>query len=81
METVHQLRDNTEQWNIPLVKAIYGPTESNKVLNTTFSYTGADDWLAWTKSALGSYSVKQGYQILTQDGTNGNSTEAFWKIF
>ena len=48
-----------------MVKAMYGHTKRSKVLDTPISFLGANDWLAWIESALGSYSVNQGYQKLT----------------
>lgn len=75
------INQDSRTWNQTLLKKLYHPNISNKIMQIPISRaTGLEDKLLWKHSTSGDYRVNKAYSLIQQDGLSAMGHHRVWKL-
>nr|GMC46444.1 uncharacterized protein LOC109173479 [Ipomoea batatas]GMC56510.1 uncharacterized protein LOC109173479 [Ipomoea batatas]GMC56511.1 uncharacterized protein LOC109173479 [Ipomoea batatas] len=83
--TVNSLFDEQGKWDLEILHDLFEPDDIPRILATPISHEISDSW-RWRGDIRGVYTVKHGYQLLTNHYMDVNPTIVFsawdklWKL-
>ncbi|XP_031101990.1 uncharacterized protein LOC116005896 [Ipomoea triloba] len=83
--TVSSLLDEQGKWDLEILHDLFKPEDVPRILATPISLALSDSW-RWRRDIRGVYTVKHGYQLLTNQRMDVGQTAAFsawdklWKL-
>ena len=74
LSTVDELIDpNTNTWDEDLIRSIFNPVDTRRILQIPLSYDTFDDFIAWHPDRKGIFSVRSAYRVQWTQTFQGNA--------